>query len=149
MISFSQQKLIGHDWHLFIKHSTLNMNKWLCLTASTILFKRPGPSLSPWSLAYWPTCALIAASPYFNLLFGRMQRIRPSEDDLDELPLPIPASRMRNMMKSSPDVDCVSTESVVCLIKATVGWKYWFDCLFRSSSLKTFWNSHRRTIPGK
>ncbi|CAH8509040.1 unnamed protein product [Schistosoma turkestanicum] len=33
--------------------------------------------------------------------------------------LRIPAFRTRLMMKSSPDVDCVSSDSVVCLSKAT------------------------------
>ncbi|VDD76605.1 unnamed protein product [Mesocestoides corti] len=44
---------------------------------------------------------------------------RSQEDDVDDKSLCISPSRMRTMMKSSPDVDCVSTESVICLIKAT------------------------------
>ncbi|VDN40937.1 unnamed protein product [Dibothriocephalus latus] len=48
-----------------------------------------------------------------------MPRPRLTDDDGDESLLLIPPSRMRNMMKSSPDVDCVSSESVICLIKAT------------------------------
>ncbi|EUB58093.1 Chromatin accessibility complex protein 1 [Echinococcus granulosus] len=40
-------------------------------------------------------------------------------DEMSELPLCISPSRMRTMMKSSPDVECVSTESVISMIKAT------------------------------
>ena len=42
------------------------------------------------------------------------------KDDVNELSLCISPSRMRTMMKSSPDVDCVSAESVMSMIKATV-----------------------------
>ncbi|KAL5960541.1 Chromatin accessibility complex protein 1 [Taenia solium] len=40
-------------------------------------------------------------------------------DETSDLPLCISPSRMRTMMKSSPDVECVSTESVISMIKAT------------------------------
>nr|CAH8852774.1 unnamed protein product [Trichobilharzia regenti] len=37
----------------------------------------------------------------------------------DVMQLRIPSYRTRLMMKSSPDVECVSSDSVVCLSKAT------------------------------
>ncbi|CAH8568755.1 unnamed protein product [Heterobilharzia americana] len=44
----------------------------------------------------------------------------PRSSTVDEvMELRIPSYRTRLMMKSSPDVDCVSSDSVVCLSKAT------------------------------
>ncbi|VDN99996.1 unnamed protein product [Rodentolepis nana] len=42
-----------------------------------------------------------------------------TKDELSDIPLCISSSRMRNMMKSSPEVDCVSSDAVIAMIKAT------------------------------
>ncbi|TPP66674.1 Chromatin accessibility complex protein 1 [Fasciola gigantica] len=51
-----------------------------------------------------------------NILAPRMKGFLP----MDEIPdLRIPPYRTRMMMKSSPEVDCVSGDSAICLSKAT------------------------------